>query len=158
MSTKSDSPISLDTFWPYQTVYLADQISRYTRAVVSDHADLNLSQWRVLAAVADGPRRTAAEVTAITPMDKTIVSRAVNSLIRVGLIEKTPNKHDKRRAALVLSQDGREIYQQIAKILSDTLVENFKTTTPPQDFIHVLHEYINAMQKLNTDTGQGKKT
>jgi len=80
MIKKGNTHIELDHFWPYQVVVLADQISRYTVSIVKAEAGLNSSQWRVLAAVADKPGRTAAEVTTVTPMDKTIVSRAVNSL------------------------------------------------------------------------------
>ena len=43
--------IHLDDFWAYQVVVLADQVSRYTMDVVRTEADLNQSQWRVLAAV-----------------------------------------------------------------------------------------------------------
>ena len=86
MDQSPTTRIKLDNFWAYQVVVLADQVSRYTLDIVRTEADLNQSQWRVLAAIADKPGRSSAEVTSVTPMDKTIVSRAVASLIRNGLI------------------------------------------------------------------------
>lgn len=115
------SPINLDSFWAYQVVVLADQVSRYTMDIVHTEADLNQSQWRVLAAIADKPGRTAAEVTAVTPMDKTIVSRAVASLIKDGLIKRTPSLDDKRRAALEMTEIGANRYVLISKKLAETL-------------------------------------
>ena len=117
----ASSPINLDSFWAYQVVVLADQVSRYTMYIVRTEADLNQSQWRVLAAIADKPGRTAADVTAVTPMDKTIVSRAVASLIKDGLIKRTPSAEDKRRAALEMTEIGTERYTLISKKLAETL-------------------------------------
>jgi DNA-binding MarR family transcriptional regulator len=121
MEKTSPPPIRLDSFWAYQVVVLADQVSRYTLEVVRSEADLNQSQWRVLAAVADKPGRSAAEVTAVTPMDKTIVSRAVASLIKDGLIKRTPNKEDKRVGALEMTQLGQDRYVLISEKLAETL-------------------------------------
>ena len=53
--TTSPRALRLDTYWPYQIVVLADIISRRTAAIVKEQADLNLSQWRVLAAIAENP-------------------------------------------------------------------------------------------------------
>jgi len=52
MDSSASSPIRLDDFWAYQVVVLADQVSRHTMEVVRTEANLNQSQWRVLAAVA----------------------------------------------------------------------------------------------------------
>jgi len=57
----------------------------------------------------------------MTPMDKTIVSRAVASLIRDGLINRTPSKHDKRTAALKMTSLGAKQYTLISEKLGETL-------------------------------------
>lgn len=121
MENSTPSRIGLDNFWAYQVVVLADQVSRYTMNVVRTEANLNQSQWRVLAAVADKPGRSAAEVTAVTPMDKTIVSRAVASLIKDGLIQRTPSQDDKRIGALTMTKVGAEAYALISAKLAETL-------------------------------------
>ena len=115
--TKTNAHITLEDFWPYQAVVLADQISRYTLSVVRTEAELNLSQWRVLAAIAEEPGRTAAQVTAITPMDKTIVSRAVSSLLALGLVTKISDSSDKRRSSLSVTANGKTIYENVACLL-----------------------------------------
>ena len=77
----------------YQVTVLADQIARRTSSVVKRY-ELNLSQWRVLAAVADKPGRTSAEVVTITPMDKGIVSRATKALLTMGLLTRVASQSD----------------------------------------------------------------
>jgi DNA-binding MarR family transcriptional regulator len=148
--TKAHPPhIDLDNFWPYQAVVLADQISRYTYSVVKSKAGLNLSQWRVLAAVAGKPGRTAAEVTAITPMDKTIVSRAVSSLIDAGLIKKSPTKDDKRRLSLRTTAAGQTIYEKIAEILFNTMVGSLINGSEGQEFTESVKTFSEKMKRLS---------
>lgn len=146
---KTNTPhIALDDFWPYQTVVLADQISRYTLSIVRTEADLNLSQWRVLAAVAEKPGRSAAQVTAITPMDKTIVSRAVSSLIAAQLITKTSDTSDKRRSSLSATQAGQQIYTKIAARLNADMISSFDSATQPHLFNEMLKEFSRKMDSL----------
>ena len=140
--------ITLDDFWPYQAVVLADQISRYTLSIVRAEAGLNLSQWRVLAAVAEEPGRTAAQVTAITPMDKTIVSRAVSSLLTLGLISKTSDASDKRRSSLSTTPTGQEIYAKVAQHLNAALMERGDGNYNPEDFTLMLKAFSEKMRRL----------
>ena len=112
-------------------------------------AGLNQSQWRVLAAVADKPGRTAAEVTSVTPMDKTIVSRAVHSLIQSGLIKKTPNIDDKRRSSLEMTTLGKERYTIIAKKLNETMMQPFSDGDALDGFVAMLKEFQNRMAVID---------
>ncbi len=112
-------PIKLDDYWPYQVVVLADLIAKHTTSVLKKHGNINLSQWRVLAAVADKEGRTSAEVVTVTPMDKGIVSRATATLVDNGILEKVTDTEDRRRARLYLTSTGRDIYARIALELSD---------------------------------------
>lgn len=149
MSSKLSPHIELDGFWPYQVTVLADQISRYTMSIVRAEADLNQSQWRVLAAVVDQPGRTAAEVTAVTPMDKTIVSRAVSSLIESGHIKKTPKDTDKRRLSLEATPSGTKIYERIATRLNEAMIKSLTAGTSTEDFVATLKEFSAKMQALS---------
>ena len=109
----SNDAIRLDSFLPYQISLVADLVARQTAAAAKRHG-LNQSHWRVLAALADRPGRTANEVVEITPMDKGIVSRAVKSLIDMNLISRKASKEDGRVGHLFLTAKGVRAYQNIA--------------------------------------------
>lgn len=147
MDTNDLSHIDLDNFWPYHAVVLADLISRHTQRIAKAEAGLNISQWRVLAAVADKPGRTAADVTNITPMDKTIVSRAVKSLIDAGLIKKTPTQTDKRRLSLETTQTGQKAYVTIAKRLNETMTTSLLDLDDSIELISVFKK-LSAKMRL----------
>ena len=148
MSKNKTTHIQLDAFWPYHVIVLADQISRHTASVTKAEAGLNLSQWRVLAAVADKPGRTAAEVAMMTPMDKTIVSRAVSSLIDMGVINKSASHDDKRRFSLSITPEGADIYEKISKRLSKTIDETLSKKSEQQAFISELKKFSSKMDQV----------
>lgn len=143
MSNDPFDKIHLNDFWPYQVAFLADQIMRHTLNIVKAESDLNTSQWRVLAAVVDTPHCSAADVTAITPMDKTIVSRAVKSLIEDGIIEKKASPQDKRVSQLTATEDGVDIYTRIATRLK----ESVSGTDRSGKFLAELKAYIQIMDR-----------
>lgn len=114
MAVNDDEIIRLGNFLPYQVVLLADRIGKRIAAVLKSHDEMNLSHWRVLAAVAEVPGRTANEVVAVTPMDKGIVSRAVKSLIEQELLERRASHSDGRLGHLHLTASGEATYRAIA--------------------------------------------
>ena len=125
LASPQDSKTRLKDLWTYQTVALADKISRLSLVAARSEAGLNLSQWRVLAAIADQPKQTAADVVSVTPMDKGIVSRSVDALIKVGLVKKTPDNNDKRRATLSLTPSGLKTYL----LISNRIENDFDAVT-----------------------------
>ena len=137
--------INLDEFWPYHVAFLADQISRHTLSLVKQESELNTSQWRVLAAVVDKPGRSSADVTAITPMDKTIVSRAVSSLIEGGIIDKKRSDADKRILLLSPTKAGLDIYSRITQRLTQSLSSNKETDA----LMATLKDYIKMMDDIS---------
>ena len=113
--TKKDMPntiLKLESYWPYQVTVLADRIARRTSNIVKRY-ELNLSQWRVLAAVAEVPGRTSVEVVTITPMDKGIVSRATKALLEMDLLHRVASQTDGRISHLHMTERGEELYQTI---------------------------------------------
>ena len=115
MKTADDSdPVSLDQSWTYKVTVLADQIARRIAPIVTRASGLNLSQWRVIAAIADQPGRSASQVVEITPMDKGIVSRAVATLVKRDLIERRPSRQDGRLSHLFLTREGEAVFALIS--------------------------------------------
>ncbi|MEM7568607.1 MAG: MarR family transcriptional regulator [Pseudomonadota bacterium] len=112
------TPLTLDAYWPYHVAVLGDLIARHTAHLARVHGDLNLSQWRVLAAVGEAPGRTAREVVDLTPMDKGIVSRAVSALIDRALMERQAKADDRRQVALSLTKEGQAVYARIGAALT----------------------------------------
>lgn len=141
----ASAPIRLSEFLPYQISLLADHIARRTTRIARRHGELNLSQWRVLAAVAEAPGRTANEVVDVTPMDKGIVSRAVRSLIDMSLLERRASQTDGRMAHLHLTAAGMSRYMDIARDVRsvDTMIRQALSA----DEVCALGEAVRAINE-----------
>ena len=112
--------LKLDQYWPYLVTVLADRIARRTAALVKPEG-LNLSQWRVLAAIAEVPGRTSVEVVTVTPMDKGIVSRATKALLELGLVRRQASQLDGRISHLHLTPSGHEMYHRLMPQVSEVI-------------------------------------
>ena len=106
-------PIRLDTFLPYRVAVLSDRLSQRL-ARVYEGCGLSSPQWRVLAAVAEKPGRSAQDVVRMTPMEKATVSRAVSALIARGLMRREADDRDGRTSRLTLTAEGERLYGEIA--------------------------------------------
>lgn len=113
MAENPITPIPLDESWTYKITVLADRIAKRIAPIAMRVGGLNLSQWRVIAAIADKPGRFASQVVDITPMDKGIVSRAVATLVERDLIERRGSKADGRLSHLHLTDAGQQTFHAI---------------------------------------------
>ena len=138
----SDHPITkLETYWPYQAVVLADLVSRHTNSILKSNGSLNLSQWRVLAAIANQQGCTSAQVVAITPMDKGIVSRATSTLVKNGLVSKKEDPSDRRQSQLFLTEEGLLEYNSV----NGALRKAIKQVKTPETFNENMLKQIEGM-------------
>ena len=136
--------LDLERYWPYHVTVLADRIARRTSNIVKQHK-LNLSQWRVLAAVADSPGRTSKEVVRITPMDKGIVSRATKALLELGLIRREASQQDGRISHLHMTPQGERLYAEI--------MPKVRSAIQPADQHFSNQERVNLIAQLRKMIG-----
>jgi len=105
--------LQLDRFVPYRLSVLTNLTSSAIAAGYATRFALGIPEWRVVAALAERPGMSAAQVAVRTAMDKVAVSRAVARLLRTRRIVRTRSRHDRRRSMLRLSRAGRTMYAQV---------------------------------------------
>lgn len=108
--------LKLERFLPYRLVVSATLASRALARIYNHHFGISIPEWRVMAMLGQFDRLTARDVGELSHMHKTKVSRAVTGLAERGLVEKTPNRDDRREAFLSLTAPGRRIYDQVAPL------------------------------------------
>jgi DNA-binding MarR family transcriptional regulator len=107
--------MDLQQFFPYRLAVLAEAVSRAVAAVYDRRFDLGRDEWRVLAALAQGPLKTG-DVIACTTLDKMQVSRAVARLEGAGLLAREADSADRRARVLRLTAAGRALFRRIAPL------------------------------------------
>ncbi len=105
--------LRLDDFLPYRLSVLSNAVSRKITDIYEREFGLTVWQWRIIAVLGETGDLTSTEVAVRTLMDKPSVSRAAASLIERGIVSRTTDKKDRRRAPLALSDEGRAIYAAI---------------------------------------------
>jgi DNA-binding MarR family transcriptional regulator len=84
----------------------------FTRRLRDEH-DVSVPEWRTMMLVAERPGTTAVDIATIFAMDKMAVTRAVQRLMRIGIIERHQRSEDKRSFSLHLTPRGSELYGQL---------------------------------------------
>lgn len=142
---RAEKIAQLADYWPYQATVLADLIAKHTSIKAAEFG-LNLSQWRVLAAVGEAPGRLAQHVVEMTPMDKGIVSRAVAALVEKKLIRREASAADKRSTHLYATPRGAHVYKRVSTMLQRQV--NASIEKEIGDPSAIIQDLILAYRKL----------
>jgi DNA-binding MarR family transcriptional regulator len=108
--------LRLEQFLPYRLNVVGSFVSRALARIYGERFGLGIPEWRVIAMLGEFGKLTSRDVGELSQMHKTKVSRAVTELEERGLVERLPNKADRREAFLVLSVPGRKIYEEIVPL------------------------------------------
>jgi DNA-binding MarR family transcriptional regulator len=108
--------LRLEDFLPYRLAVLSNTVSTTVARAYDKRFSVSIPEWRVIAVLGRFPGLSAVEVAERTLMDKVAVSRAVTKLIKNGRIDRKFADADKRRSILNLSEDGKQLHDEIAEL------------------------------------------
>lgn len=111
-----DNELRLEDFLPYRLAVLSNTVSTTVARAYDKRFSVSIPEWRVIAVLGRFPGLSAVEVAERTLMDKVAVSRAVTKLIKNGRIDREFADADKRRSILNLSEDGKNLHDEIAQL------------------------------------------
>ncbi|MBA1147440.1 MarR family transcriptional regulator [Ectothiorhodospiraceae bacterium WFHF3C12] len=109
----ADDRLELDRFVPYRLAVLADWVSRSLARTYQHRFGITIPEWRILANLAREEPLSAGELSERANLEKPRVSRALQRMTRVGLIDREPSVADQRVAVIRMSGKGRDLYRQI---------------------------------------------
>ncbi len=109
--------LDLDRFLPYRLSVAQLAVSRCLARIYERRFGLSRQEWRTLAVLGQDAPLTAGGVCARTSMDKVQVSRAVARLLTVGLLDRRPDRRDRRRGLLRPTPRGRAVYREIVPLV-----------------------------------------
>ncbi len=141
------SLLRLESFLPYRLSVASNRVSDLIAEAYERLFGLSIPQWRVIAVLGEGTPLTQLAIVSQTVMDKMTVSRAVRPLVERGVIDRAPHADDRRSQYLMLSDAGRQLYENVAPAalaMEAALLEGFS-----RDEIATLEA---ALDKLETAT------
>lgn len=108
-----EATIPLEQWIGYRFGLVAARLGNYVAQMYSSRHDLTIPAWRSLAVIARYQPLTAKQLATLTSSDAFKVARAIELLVRRGLIRRDVDKEDRRRASLNLTAEGRKVYRDI---------------------------------------------
>jgi DNA-binding MarR family transcriptional regulator len=117
----------LDHFLPYRLSVASNAVSGRISNAYRKRFGLKISEWRLIAILAETPSLTPAMLGERTRMDKIAVSRAATALIERGLVAADDNPADGRSHFLSLTADGQALYAEIAPVALSTEAALFES-------------------------------
>jgi DNA-binding MarR family transcriptional regulator len=106
----------LEDFLPYRLSITSHTVSTNIARVYEKRFGVSIPEWRIIAILGRYPGLSAVEVADRTFLDKVAVSRAVTRLIKNGRIDRQFADADRRRSILNLSEEGRQVHNEIAPL------------------------------------------
>ncbi|WP_068677233.1 MarR family winged helix-turn-helix transcriptional regulator [Oceanobacillus sp. Castelsardo] len=133
----------MDSFFHHQL-----QFTRaFTKKINEQLAKVGLyhSQWSIVFYLKHFNSATLVEISNYYDVEKPTITRTVNRLEEMGLIEKIPST-DKREKKIHLTEKGMQVYDD-AKRIVDTFEQNLISEISDEDLMVTLH----TIQKLKED-------
>jgi DNA-binding MarR family transcriptional regulator len=111
------------------------------------HPDLAPVGYSMLVALQDEPRR-ASDLVDLFSIDKGAVSRQVQALLELGLIERTPDPEDRRAAILAITDEGARRLATVSDKRRAELLGRLSTWSSEElaDFVGALSRYNAALE------------
>ncbi len=117
MKNPKAAPIPLENWTGYRFGLLATRLGNFIAPMYASRHGLTMPAWRSLAVIARYQPLTAKQLATLTSSDPFKVARAIELLVRRGMIDRELDKSDRRRASLRLTADGRKVYKDIEKFV-----------------------------------------
>ena len=117
--------------------------------------EVTMTQVQIIGCVLFSPEqsvriRDISEELGITPGG---ISQQVDTLVRMGLLERKPDENDRRAVCITLSEKGREINRNLDRFFS-TLFQRLLAGVPEEKcriFVEVLDSMSNTMKELKAN-------
>ena len=143
----NDNPaLSLDGFLPYRLSVLSNAVSSKIAKIYEQEFELSIWQWRIIAVLGEREGLTSTEVAQRTLMDKPTVSRAAASLIERGILVRSIDSNDRRRAPMRLTDEGRAIYAAVIPRAIESERKLLNAVT--EDEAETLHRLLSRLSAV----------
>jgi DNA-binding MarR family transcriptional regulator len=113
MSDRSPPPPALERFFTYRLNTLAKLNDMATHAVYMAEVGLGLSEARTLSSIGSFPQLTVNQLAFEANLDKGQASRAAQSLVDKGLVQKVASPLDGRSVFLALTPSGKTLWRKV---------------------------------------------
>jgi DNA-binding MarR family transcriptional regulator len=137
-------PDTVISFLTSRVLKLSNTLGLYSSRLYRDEFELTLPEWRVLSVIAYSEPTTAREISRILATDKGWIGLSADSLRRRGYVSGTPDKRDRRRTLLTLTEEGRKKHDAV--LIVSTQRQERLMACLPEGAADLLIECLDRLQ------------
>ena len=150
-NNSENNEMLLESFVPYVMYRITNRLNRELQQDLRP-LKINVSRWRVLAALNVKDGRTMGELVDFTMMEQSSLSRIVDKMSEEGLVLRRLQEDDNRYVRVYLTDKGREKFQEIypkAFSRQDIILDNFSADEQNQllDFLQRIEKNIDRYRR-----------
>jgi DNA-binding MarR family transcriptional regulator len=112
----SPHALQLESSLLYWFAVVANRAAAPVHALCAERYGMSVPAWRLMAHLGEQEPQSAKELGGRAAMDSVGVTRALNQLETLGLLQRTIDAQDRRRVVLRLTRKGRAAYESIAPL------------------------------------------
>lgn len=109
--------------------------------------EINVAQCHIMMELGAHPQMTVNDLAINMKLDKSTISRQVESIVTSNIATRVPAKKDRRKVEVSLSKNGRKLYNQINKEMDQNFASAF--TGISKDDIDI---FLSVFSKLSQPT------
>jgi DNA-binding MarR family transcriptional regulator len=107
------SRIDLDDYLPYLVNRVGMAVAARFTAETLVHHDLSIAMWRVMVALSTRGAQRQIDLSGMTAIDVSTLSRLVARLVRRGLVTRSRSKSSSREVVVDLATKGRALVERL---------------------------------------------
>lgn len=112
----SDSQLDLSRYVPGFITYISNKLASGASQCYRKRFGIGVVEWRMLSMLAVENGITANRICQVIGLDKSAVSRSLQTLEAAGYVSSAVDPNDARRNTVSLTRSGRELHDRVLKV------------------------------------------
>ena len=141
----------LQKFVPFQLNRLAAEVSSELAKAYAEQFELNITEWRIIATLADEGSCTAQQIVHSTRTHKSRISRETKRLVEKGIVQRSEEGH--REVQLRLTRKGIALHKKVVPVIREKEEEVLSCLNAEQR-----RDFLSALDILERSLGLVRDT
>lgn len=143
--------LNLSRYVPGLLTFLANKLATGASHCYRKHFGIGVVEWRMLSMLAVENHITANRISQVIGLDKSAVSRSLQSLEKAGYVCSEVDTEDARRYTVSLTESGQELHNRVlvvalereSRLLSDLSADEVDVLVNLLGRLHAKVSYVN---------------
>lgn len=146
-----NTPLNLDRYVPALLTFLTNKMSSGASACYRKHYGIGIVEWRLLSMLAVEDNINANRMVQVIGLDKSAISRALQTMERDGYVSSHVDAKDARRYTVSLTEVGRELHDKVlvTALERERLLLGDLSEAEVELLIGFLHRMTGQLEKVN---------